>query len=501
MQLDRITIALRPRSPREAIDLGTKLLRANARAVWSAWFVVTAPVFVLLNAGFGLIGKPWLALLAMWWLKPAFDRLPLYVFSRSLFGEVPGWRASLRGQRAWRWGPTLAQLAWLRLDSMRALRLPLVFLEGLRGGAARARWRVLSAPLVGQTAFLTQCCFLFELAIWASLWLLVPLLVPSELWPSSKAAFMHTLQGVSSGGLVYASNLALYLAMSLIEPLYVAAGFALYINRRTQLECWDLDLAFRRLGARLAASLMLLLACLAFVPTGARAAEGKTPRVSMDALFPAAPAAERARLDAAAATVAHDRLLGRTVKRREWRWRAQTKTTPATPASPFGIGTRLFGLVMKLLLYAMGGAALIALAVALARRAGTGQGIGRRSPDRPAKPEAPQAQDLEPPLPADLAGAVRALWDEGHRRAALALLYRGTAEAVFATAQIEWSPAATEADCLMFAGKMPVSEHGEQARRIVRAWQAAAYADRLPDGEAIERLLDGWPLRAAEASP
>ena len=35
--------------------------------------------------------------------------------------------------------------------------------------------------------------------------------------------------------------------MSAIEPLYVACGFALYLNRRTQLEAWDIDLAFRRL--------------------------------------------------------------------------------------------------------------------------------------------------------------------------------------------------------------------------------------------------------------
>jgi hypothetical protein len=33
----------------------------------------------------------------------------------------------------------------------------------------------------------------------------------------------------------------------------VAAGFTLYLNRRTELEAWDLELAFRHLQERLAA--------------------------------------------------------------------------------------------------------------------------------------------------------------------------------------------------------------------------------------------------------
>ncbi len=35
------------------------------------------------------------------------------------------------------------------------------------------------------------------------------------------------------------------------EPVYVACGFSLYLNRRTVLEAWDLELVFRRLRQRL----------------------------------------------------------------------------------------------------------------------------------------------------------------------------------------------------------------------------------------------------------
>jgi len=31
-----------------------------------------------------------------------------------------------------------------------------------------------------------------------------------------------------------------------VEPFYVAAGFAMYLNRRVQLEAWDVEQEFRR---------------------------------------------------------------------------------------------------------------------------------------------------------------------------------------------------------------------------------------------------------------
>src|SRR3546814_17095618 len=99
MELERISVVLRPRAPREALDLGAAMLRANARAVWSAWFAFTLPIFVLCNALGVLLELPWLGLVLVWWLTPLFDRLPLYVLSRAVFDHEPGWRETLRVRR------------------------------------------------------------------------------------------------------------------------------------------------------------------------------------------------------------------------------------------------------------------------------------------------------------------------------------------------------------------------------------------------------------------
>ena len=38
-------------------------------------------------------------------------------------------------------------------------------------------------------------------------------------------------------------------AVLVLEPFYVAAGFGLYLNRRTMLEGWDIEVALRRIAA------------------------------------------------------------------------------------------------------------------------------------------------------------------------------------------------------------------------------------------------------------
>ena len=92
----------------------------------------------------------------MWWLKPAFDRIPLYVLSRAVFGDVPTTRQTLHAQR--QLGPALAAaLPDLAPARPGALAVP-------AGRPARRRTRPrgrasagarLGAPVYGVGALLT----------------------------------------------------------------------------------------------------------------------------------------------------------------------------------------------------------------------------------------------------------------------------------------------------------------------------------------------------------
>jgi hypothetical protein len=498
MELERIGVVLRPRTPREAIDLGAAMLRANAAAVWSAWFAFTLPMFVLCNALGVLLGLPWLGLVMMWWLKPLFDRIPLYVLSRAVFERTPGWRETLRGQRQWHWRSTLAALSWLRVDSNRALRLPMELLEGAPRKQRVARWKVLRRRIVVDTSLLTYGCLQFELVLFLSVWLLVLLLIPDEWRPLSLTDFFrHDVRDASTMWILLGAAVA-YLAMSAIEPLYVACGFALYLNRRTQLEAWDIDLAFRRMRTRLQALgkvLGVLMVCACVWPTTARADAPSQPTVvSLQQVFRQPPDSAARRFATAAAQAYRDPRFGGEHTTRQWAFKYWPKATPATQTVPFPALGAAFATLFKVVLWLL----LIVAAGALLRFAWRWRGrLSRAS----AEPVLELLQSTRPsvvadvPLPADLAGATRALWQAQRQREALALLYRGCVEQTSQLLKVAQSPDATESDWLRRATAIDDPARAQRVIAIVRTWQFAAYAGRYPDDAGIEHLLTGWPAQ------
>ena len=54
------------------------------------------------------------------------------------------------------------------------------------------------------------------------------------------------MRGEIDGVLSAANVIAYMLAVLFVEPFYVAAGFGMYLNRRAELEAWDIEQEFRR---------------------------------------------------------------------------------------------------------------------------------------------------------------------------------------------------------------------------------------------------------------
>ena len=94
MRLSDATVVIRPRTTWEAMDLGVLLSQRHRRLLMTSWAIVTLPIFALLSAMFW--DSPSLAVFIFWWLKPAFERLPLFILSKSLFGETPTLKQALR---------------------------------------------------------------------------------------------------------------------------------------------------------------------------------------------------------------------------------------------------------------------------------------------------------------------------------------------------------------------------------------------------------------------
>lgn len=300
MKLEALTVALRPRTAWEACELGMALVRRYAGAIWKPWLLVTLPLLIALNAAGWALDLLWLSGLLMWWLKPWFDRIPLFVISRAVFGETPTPRQTVRAALSWggRWW--LPYLTWRRLGPARPLYLPVDLLEGGDGGEARQRRAALGAPVYGVSALLTLICLNFELVLMLGLVFAGAMFIPFDYLPDTfKSLWESFLE--QPGWLVALLNALAWVAMSVIEPFYVGAGFGLYLNRRTEIEGWDIEIVFRRLRARLsaAAAPSLLALCLAvglgaWLPPAAAqgAAAGNSTQFVSDDAAASAPAAQ-----------------------------------------------------------------------------------------------------------------------------------------------------------------------------------------------------------------
>ncbi|EXJ13359.1 DUF4129 domain-containing protein [Imhoffiella purpurea] len=479
MELDRIQVALRPRTSWEGLDLGFALARHWFWPLWGLWWASALPLALLLLPLTGLRPDIWLLLL--WWMKPLYEAPLLAWSSRALFGRVPV-RGEVPGllRAGWRrW--MIPLLLWRRLGPRRAFLMPVALLEGLSGREARQRKRLLNAGDAAPT-WLTLVAYHFELVLWGSVLFGVFLAVPSELPRLDLAEAVTDRESWA----YWISVLAYLLAFSCIAPFYVCAGFALYLNRRTELEAWDLELAFRKGSASRPSRASLV-----------RSAGVGLIALALLSALPAGPAESAVLEDPDAA----QRLIQEVLEspdfgeeREIWTWGPIEKPDPE-PEPPWISSERLeaiavlMGHVLRAALMTLALMALILLAARILRDR-RGGWLRRLSP--PSAGPSPVRAALPPDL--DLGRVperVRAHLAEDDPRAALALLYRASLRHL-AGLGLSIPEGATERECLALATRSLSVQSLGPVPRLVREWQALAYAHAGPTPGSVERLLDDW---------
>jgi hypothetical protein len=243
VRVDAIGLALRQRPMFEAADLGVRLVQADARSVWGTlgpvWLAAVAVSAASATAWW------WAPPVVLWWLKPWLDRSILFVLARGAFGEPTRFVDLLAaGGAVWR-RDLLDALLRRRLSPWRAYVLPVIQLEGQRGAARRARRARILGPHRGvaiavQSAFATvELCLALGVGV-----------LPAWLGASPEdggwfLAFWRAVTEADDGATGWI-EFAVYAAVVLfLEPFFVGAGFAMYLNRRVELEAWDIEQAFR----------------------------------------------------------------------------------------------------------------------------------------------------------------------------------------------------------------------------------------------------------------
>ncbi|HEX6319360.1 MAG TPA: hypothetical protein VFZ84_10825 [Burkholderiales bacterium] len=484
MQPADIAVTLRRRSPWEATDLGLAMLQRWWRPVYAVHALVLSlvcSIALLLGWAFDAVG---LAILAIWWLQPVYDRAVLHVLSRAVFGAVPGPRQTLRSAREWLNTGLIRALTLGRLDLARSFNLPVRQLEGQRGREARARRSLLGKRARGNAVWLTVVWVHFEAVLLWSAGALSQLLLPAQLErqrgdevPFFGGFFEWVTTATIGDGLVFA---AVWL---LLEPFYVAAGFALYLNRRTLLEGWDIEVALRRIAERHAtavAVLLLSMSCLFVCQTGY--AQEKKPKTEI-------------------AEVLKEREFG--YFRETMQWKVRASDTQDGGSGSFwetffkwlfgdgkrkqedtgsGIGYALAKALQVLFwgLVVAAAAYLLWQALKLLPRAVAPPSEAYRPPS------ALFGMELAPDtLPPDVAAAASALSREGRLREALSLLYRGALSELVHKRGVQLLASHTEGEAVRLAG-MPYFA------ALVDVWRACAYAKRELSASRVEELAAGY---------
>ena len=477
MNPDSMVFVAKPRKGYEALDLGFIMVRQWWKTLYASWLVVTFPLFLVLLWVFEGNGMPSLIL---WWFKPLFERIHLFILSRAVFGECPGWRESVSEFRRYGRTQVIQSLTWRRLSPTRSLDLAVMQLEGLKGVTRTQRINVLHREKTGSVAgWLTIIGIHIEAIIEFSIVAAIVIFLPQYM----------DLNVFSALEAPYIADSLFYVAMTLFSPFYVAGGFALYLNRRTLLEGWDIELCFRRLLGRVGGVLLMtvLSASLLFNSPSLMAEEG------------GGYSKANAKTDIQKVLEGgdfHQRKTERLPKFiADWDYdpdKDEKQTSMNMPEWLKELVKFIAASIETILWLALAGAIL--LLIYRYRNTLVSFTLPKRQQKINAVPDT--LFDLEvskASLPDDIPAAVLALWAKNQQREATSLLYRGTLSRLIHQHQLSFKQGDTERDCVHLVRKHAEKTVTHYFTQLTAAWELMAYGHKLPQYEDILLLCNTWP--------
>ena len=491
MNLDKLQINACMRSGWQALDLGLLMARAWWRTLFVASLLPMLPLTIVLLAIFW--ESPFWALFILWWLKPFWERLPLFIASRRLFGEQPGVWSSMR---SFPLKDIIPWLLWRRFSFQRAFDNPVTVLEDLKGAPRRQRLRVLHGKYSDVALSNQFVCFCTEWLLAFSLVVLFDFFIPD----SFGIRYYDSFGDLKLTG-EWIFTLAAILAMALVMPFHSMAGFALYLNRRIELEAWDIEISFRNIANRKQATAAQLMTLPVLVLVAALLGAGLPGNAEAAGGHDRESAAELIEQVLQGEDFGQDRLVKR--------WRFKEWSDDAEEAFPEWIIDFLAWLEqhedlwhgwsgaafwLKILLVALFGGLLFYL---VRRYRGP---LSRlvKSRAKEAAPEILFGLDVTPEsLPTDVPAQVMRLWEEGANRDALSLLYRASLSRLIDRYQVAFHASHTEAECASLVRAHGIESLSEFFWELTQVWRRLAYGHRLPAGDTVRALCDDWTRELA----
>lgn len=516
MRLEDITVTLRPRQPWESVDLGCAMVRRDFGRIIVLWLCTVVPLWVLVCVLLRSVPE-WIPLV-VWWLKPLYDRVPLFFLSRAAFGVRPTFLET------WKQWPRLwitnflPALLWRRLSFIRSFALPAQMLEGLRGAAVTKRIQTLATDGGSSGVSMTLAFSNIEFVAWLGLmWGTYGLLPESAQldWEGLFQAF--DFQTSIPKAFFWWGAVCHMITVTLVEPFYVGAGFALYLNCRTRIEGWDVELAFRRLATRLTSLTAVLIVALLMI-CGAESSVQAVERTNSDTdarraiqdlgiqiqkqQGPSANAADPMDpVTAVREVLAEPEFEIHKLQTRKWvgddakeKNKDKDKKKDKSKSWVMNIFANLLANLLALLFWALVAGLVTWLIVYLVKNSHLF--VSRSVSKAPVRaPKVLMGMNItRESLPDDIVAEARAAWAAGDFKEALSLLYRGSLSWLVIRRRVPITDSDTEEDCLVQVLQAGEKTEADYFRQLTGAWVQVAYAVMPVSNDEMGALCDRWPF-------
>ncbi|MGH1540193.1 MAG: DUF4129 domain-containing protein [Arenicella sp.] len=505
MQLDNLQIDPRLRHKWAAVDLGCRLGAIWWWPLFLSWFLVSLPFAV--GACFLSIEYPWLGFLFIWWFKPLFDKLPLYIASRKVFSQSVSVGEALKTTlKLWK-HDGFWWLTFRRLSFTRSFDMPVSVLEHLSGKRRRQRLNVLHAKASSAPTMLTFVCVHIESFLAVGLVFLVGMFLPEQY-----SLFNYLVE--NEGGAIWVQTLVYYFCMCVIAPFYVTAGFIAYLNRRVELEGWDIEIQFRKLSAEKKTSKnthktgllsaivcsVLILGLSGVVGNNSVQAKGES-EIVVQYEDDRPDQSEAKRL---ISQIVQGKDFGGEKEVESWQFKdiKDKKKRDAIPEWIINIveffekHANTLGTVGQLVKWIFWTLAVLLLAYLLfyfrKNIAGIIRSFGKK-PDLVKKPEVLFGLDVRAEsLPDDVIESTWHLWNSGQNREAVSLLYRASLSRLLHQFGCQFYDGYTENECLQQVSLLANDELHRYMQTLTSAWQSLAYGHIPLEEEVFIQLCDDW---------
>ena len=489
MQLDKLQLKLRERSSWEAVDLGFAVNQRFFKSIYIPWSILVSSLFFICLVC-SLTFSAWLGTIAFWYLLPLCERSVLFVVSRSIFGEAPDRKTVMKNwTKECRKGFWTNMLFWRWLPS-RSFALPIWQLENLKGKNFAKRHQILQRKVGNTATWLGVIFFQLQVLLTMSAAFLVLMFLPQGFIQNQLNdlqintyfdIFLIIEEFIEHDNVKIFVLILYYFVVLAVRPFYISSGFILYLNRRIDLEAWDIEVQFRALADRLIKKSSGIL---------------KSSLIILSLILPFS-----AQMDDKSAAKQE---IESVMNEEEFNTKKEIKTyfdfgedeeedkEEESDTEYDGSGIEALGHLIKFLSIA----AIIAILIYFIKlfvdnKANVAPSVPTGMPV--AKPKAIMGMDLQDTeLDKDIVQKAKSLWNDGENRQALALLYRSSLYRFLHDFHLPLKESFTEYDCLKSVNENCSKETHTYFKSLTDSWVMMAYAEQAPEDQHFNSLCDQW---------